>query len=368
MSFPRLASFDGFAVARIPSPIIRFLHWWKSELGAIVPGWWRLHFQQQRPEVILHVAGDEGRVEARSLKQPPAPGSMLPLQEAVQQAVAMSREMGSEIEISLPEAAVYTRLVEVPSAAGHNLDQVLELDLERATPFRAGNCYVAHRVLDQVSGQGALHVRQFVLMRSSVNDLSARIGDAGGVVAWIGAGGPAAAGRDPVNFHTPEGKNWLGVRRVIAVAVIAMMISAPLLYVQRLTYALAAVRTEVEAARVDATSLQKVANKAQTTLVQRGALRKLTETHASALATIELASRFIPADAYLTDLRIKAGNVEMSGLARMAAQLPQILERSGAFVDVVLTSPIVPEQDGRERFSLKARVAPHAAAQPSRSP
>jgi general secretion pathway protein L len=65
----------------------------------------------------------------------------------------------------------------------------------------------------------------------------------------------------------------------------------------------------------------------------------------------------LPDSVWLTDLRIEGEAVEISGLAKSAAGLLPLIERSAHFVDATLAAPLTldPRED-KERFSVRVRV------------
>jgi general secretion pathway protein L len=68
-------------------------------------------------------------------------------------------------------------------------------------------------------------------------------------------------------------------------------------------------------------------------------------------------SRILPDSAWLAEMRIDPGSVEISGFARSAAALVPALEGAALFADVTLTAPItIDDSQKMERFSYRMRL------------
>jgi general secretion pathway protein L len=67
-------------------------------------------------------------------------------------------------------------------------------------------------------------------------------------------------------------------------------------------------------------------------------------------------TKVIPANAYLSNLRYRAGSVEVQGSAENASGLIPLLERSPVFENVGFNAPSNRGRDNRETFSLRAEL------------
>jgi Tfp pilus assembly protein PilN len=72
------------------------------------------------------------------------------------------------------------------------------------------------------------------------------------------------------------------------------------------------------------------------------------------LRVLDELTRTVPTNAYLSNLRYRAGVVEIQGSAENASGLIPLLERSPMFENVGFTAPSNRGRDNRETFSLKA--------------
>jgi general secretion pathway protein L len=73
---------------------------------------------------------------------------------------------------------------------------------------------------------------------------------------------------------------------------------------------------------------------------------------------IEELTATVPDDAWISDLRIDGDTVELTGFAKSAAALVPRLENAPLFADVLLTSPVVLDNnEDKERFSMRLRLS-----------
>jgi general secretion pathway protein L len=85
-------------------------------------------------------------------------------------------------------------------------------------------------------------------------------------------------------------------------------------------------------------------------------ITSLEQRRGEVLRVMDELSRIMPNNAYLSNLRHRAGVVEMQGSAESASALIPVLERSPVFVNVGFNAPSNRGRDNRETFSLKADI------------
>jgi Tfp pilus assembly protein PilN len=77
------------------------------------------------------------------------------------------------------------------------------------------------------------------------------------------------------------------------------------------------------------------------------------------LRVLDELTKTVPTNAYLSNLRYRAGVVEIQGSAENASGLIPLLERSPVFENVGFNAPSNRGRDNRETFSLKANMEKH---------
>jgi Tfp pilus assembly protein PilN len=119
----------------------------------------------------------------------------------------------------------------------------------------------------------------------------------------------------------------------------------------------------VEALRREETQMQKARKEASF-------LSDLDRRRGDVLRVLDELSRIVPTNAYLSNLRYRAGVLEIQGNAENASALIPLLERSPVFENVNFNAPSNRGRDNRETFSLKADLekVKEGAAKPTKQP
>jgi Tfp pilus assembly protein PilN len=85
-------------------------------------------------------------------------------------------------------------------------------------------------------------------------------------------------------------------------------------------------------------------------------LNQIDQRRGEVLRVMDELSKVVPASAYLSNLRYRAGVLEVQGNAENASALIPVLERSPVFENVAFNAPSNRGRDNRETFSLKADI------------
>jgi general secretion pathway protein L len=85
-------------------------------------------------------------------------------------------------------------------------------------------------------------------------------------------------------------------------------------------------------------------------------LNNLNQRRGEVLRVIDELSKAVPNNAYLSNLRYRAGVLEVQGNAENASALIPLLERSPLLENVGFNAPSNRGRDNRETFSLKADI------------
>jgi Tfp pilus assembly protein PilN len=83
-------------------------------------------------------------------------------------------------------------------------------------------------------------------------------------------------------------------------------------------------------------------------------LTDLDQRRGEVLRVLDELSKVVPSSAYISNLRYRAGLLEVQGNAENASTLIPLLERSALFENVAFNAPSNRGRDNRETFSLKA--------------
>jgi general secretion pathway protein L len=361
-----------------------FLRWWIDELSGLVPAPLRRLVSRPQRRIVVAV---HPRLQFRVLEEHggqlrsvgPSSGTGEPRHLGTGALAELARSTPlAPIGVRLPFDACFARRVALPAAARNNFRSILSLDLERATPFRAGEVYASHYVEDPIGESGKLKVRQVVVKRTTLDPVIAEIETFGLRVSFADCWDEDGRTGLPINFLEPSPKSASPLGKLIhpnallAGLALVLACSAIFLIVYKHEGALAQLQSEIAHAKGEAQNVRRLLGRAEAALVQVASLRRMKRESIPAVQTLEELTRLLPDSAWLTDLRIEGDAVELSGLAKSAAELVAVLERSAMFTDAALAAPLTldPRED-KERFSLRVRLrrdAPqHAASRGGRS-
>jgi len=139
---------------------------------------------------------------------------------------------------------------------------------------------------------------------------------------------------------------------ILVVALIAWAVSYPIKDELRLRQLQAENRKltpGIEALRKEEEQLERLRKEANF-------IGGLEQRRGEVLRVIDELSKTIPNNAYLSNLRYRAGVLEIQGNAENASTLIPLLERSAVFENVGFNAPSNRGRDNRETFSLKAEL------------
>lgn len=101
-------------------------------------------------------------------------------------------------------------------------------------------------------------------------------------------------------------------------------------------------------------ALQREENQLEQLRKQAGLLMELEQRRGETLRVLDELSKIVPNTVYFSNLRYRAGSLELQGNAENASTLIPLLERSPVFENVGFNAPSNRGRDNRETFSLKA--------------
>ena len=103
-------------------------------------------------------------------------------------------------------------------------------------------------------------------------------------------------------------------------------------------------------------ALRREENQLQQLSKEVGTLAEMQGRRGEVLKILDELSKVVPNNAHLSNLRYRAGVLEVQGNAENASALIPLLERSPVFENVAFNAPSNRGRDNRETFSLKAEV------------
>jgi len=347
--------------------IIAVLKRWIEVLARLVLAW-REHRRSQRTltiseengALVVHQSSTDGRKAERKPKV---------LSGAAARRVARSAR-GRFVILALSADKIVTRHLNVPAQAREFLAGIVRNQIERLSPWPAGE--VMHGFYANTEDGGSLDIQVLMTSRASIEGARATLAATGLQVDRIVARRPdtdtTPAASEPITLWSriadaPQ-DDLATATRLIGGGVAAAVAWAIILSIFSLTMA-SSMRRENEELATRAKTLQRQlqggrtpASVASLPAPQRAWLSK--ETAASSVIVLEALSRALPDSAYLAEIKLEGTTLRIIGNADDAPALLAPLEQTGHLSNVHFFAPTTRGPDGRQfRFHIEARVEPH---------
>lgn len=358
--------------------------WWSTQLSGLVPTWLSQAFAKRERRIVL--ASDEGG----------ANGSFRLLSENVRGGrVTRSRRHGSgalsiteltpqlltlrqatplvKMQVRLRHDECLSRTITVPWTAQTRLTDILNLDIERVTPFRRQEVYSAHLVASGSRSDDRLEAEQLIVERSRIDPIVAALREQGiqvdGVDCWNRGGtAPLAINLLQRAGATASRGGGSALTAVLALALLLLGGATVWLDFDRYDRAQGEIDAKLKDARKELAGLRK--SRAEQDGLRAAAERLIArkaEQRATVVVVDDLARR-MPDDSWLSSLHIEGHTVDMFGFSKSATSLVQVLQGADAvrrFSEVRLTAPITYDTNRKaEQFSLRLTAGVEAASGP----
>jgi general secretion pathway protein L len=332
-----------------------FLGWWAGELGSLMPGWLKRLFGGC-PAVLVVEPRDDAFARLtlwRGARRRPLEDLPLALDAGARRRL-LSRALGRFsrrplLAVRLPRALA--RRLTLPAAAGRDLAEVLRLDMDRQTPFRADQVRFSHRIVGRDRAAGTIAVALAVAPEE----------------ACAGAARLAAELRLPLAYAGPRSEPpWddnllaeargLARRSVPALAAACLVLAGVAIWLplDRAEGMRDRLEAEIEAVRRDAAAAEA---RRDGFLAVAAAAEQAGRDRRSPLDVLDAVTRALPDDAHLDGFVLREGRVEVTGAAAATARVVERLSAEGMFEAIEYRAAVLTGDDGREHFSLAFRLA-----------
>ena len=347
-----------------------FFAWWGRELRGIFMRPSRAGFVHPKRRIIAAI-GDSGVRWLDETDQSLKPiGPESPTAEPGAATLKFIRRLTSHrraipLGLRIAKPACFERRVELPDTARADAARILELDLERATPFKHKDIYTAcyeDRGLPRPP-KGKIAVRQFIVKRERIDEARQLLHAQGIKVAFADCWDEGGKAPLPIDFLTkPQAASATQRRpqtlaKIMALTALVLAGSAAGLVIQRGNEALAALEIKVTEAKTRAQSLRKSVDQAEAVFKGAAALHNLKERRIPVPEILEELTRLLPDTTYVTDFRIDAGKISITGLSQSAAALVPLIEKSELFEGAAMAAPVLFDTNAnKEQFRIETRL------------
>jgi general secretion pathway protein L len=362
------------AVARGAAALIaEFVGWWLGELWGLVPSSLRRRLTRSRQRIVLALGAAEAslRLEANRTSsllgrfglgdEDTAAAALATLIEENALAPRL-RDGSAEACLRIPAERSLTTIMRLPIAAKGNLDEVVEFELDRHTPFRPDQVLFAARLTGGDAGAGLLDVEVILVPRQAADAAVAQVQRLGFSPTRIDVAGPE--GEEPATGNLLRARRdgtWSrGDKRIVAglaaAAIVLAVVAAslPIVLAQRAEDALTERLAAVKRRALEAASIEKKIDEVRHNELFLADRRRTTSTVSQLLFNT---THVLPDDTSLTSWQITGDEVQLQGVTQSAAGLIGVLEHSKIFEHSGFKSPVTQEPNGGERFNIGTHVA-----------
>jgi len=341
--------------------------WWLDELVGIVPP--LLRRVLAGPDDIVALSFEDDKITlARSA------GEVWLTLGSVEAAGEPARQRAGEliggfvaadgIVAFLPAERAVMRRITLPLAVEAELDRALAFEIERHTPFPAGQACYFHEIIERNRRAGTLSVEVTVVARELVEratDAASRLGLAPTVVtvaAAVDAVEPTASAIERRNLlravdESARNPSLSRRRRVLLLIFALALVAAALSPLLRLRLALDDVQSRVPEARERAEAVLALETRIAALEREVALVSAARETAPSTVMLLEALSGALPDDTWLTSLNLSGERLVIEGRSSSAAALVRRLEMTRGFGRVEFGAPVTRSvSDGLEHFQL----------------
>jgi general secretion pathway protein L len=343
-----------------------FLRWWGAELWACLPETWRHRLRHRKRHFLATFDAETRRVDAVERNHDVFRCAFALAPQDAQEAASLAeinhaiRKDRARLEVIVPEAHVVRREMKLPLAAQDNLRDALGLDLDRYTRFQVRDFYFDYSVAGTDQAAETITVNTAIAPRRLVDDIVTALRDAGlspsAVSAWrVGAKRPDAT------FVTMNTERSATMVRLITIALVVLLVAldAAAAYVplwikldvlSDLQARMEFVKAEVEDAALTEQTLSQL----------RDRNLYLVNLKAEMPSTVEIigeVARALPDSAWLEQLQVREGRLQLAGFTGLSAELIASLQQSPTLSEVRLEWPVMATSaQGADRFDISARI------------
>jgi general secretion pathway protein L len=345
----------------------RFLSWWGHELADLIPLRLRRWAAREGKRTVL--APENGRflhyeeVRGRVIRR----DDLDPLGTA-----GLPRSAGP-VNIRLPRTACLVRRIELPAAARADFGQILQLDLERATPFRPADIYSDHFVEDAAQRNGKIWVRQIVVKREVLDPILQQLGIKNIRVDSADCWDETGKRGMPVNLlrgreAAQAARSGFRLVPILAACALLLAVSAVMLGLNKYQTALAQLEAETASAKSKALAVKRSLTGVEASLTEIAELRRLKAAKPPVIRIVDELTRLLPDGAWVSSLKIEGDALEVTIVAASTGDLLPVLSRSSLFTAPDLSAPVTYDPAGQsERATVRMTLKAAAPSQPAAS-
>jgi general secretion pathway protein L len=349
-----------------------FAHWWGGELISFVPGRVRDLLMPVQTKLLIEInkqgqlkfsrVSPNGRQALRTIRSTPP--------DVTSDAVSPLRDLTRGVDsivIALPESCGFRRHVELPEAARENLREVLTMEMDRLTPFKASDIYFTYRAPVAGRNKDQISIDLSIVPKQLADEVTQMVEGLGLQPDMLCLADDKALEQNLLTAkHASSSRRFTPVIAGSFAAVLAVLFIA-VIAIPFVKQSIAIGGLEHTVDNAGPSTGESTAAR-QVVAWRRGA-QMVSEVRSRVPATIAVLdelSKAIPKDTWLIDidLSLDERKVTLSGYSANAAALIAPLENLDALKGVKFVEPVAfDDRQSRDRFRLTADIAAPGARQ-----
>lgn len=340
-----------------------FLHWWGAELASCLPRWLRIERAWAGNDLVLFLSEREA-VLARERSD----GSVDVIERLGTGATGRRdghAARGARVRLRLPAERALRLAIPLPAAALENLREAVAFQLDRYTPFRADQVYLACAAGEREDDTDRVRVAATMVERPIVERAVAEAQHLGFTVRAVEVEPTeprAKADILPLPELRTRSNGQFALTAAAAVLVLALAVAAAAFPFVREEARADAVQKSLASARVTAEAAQKLEHAIAAEKQAANFLVNRKRTAPMALALLAELTRIAPDDTWLSSAQYSGKEMQIAGISHSASALLGRFEQSKIFRNAQFRSPVTPDPaSGDEHFVISAEVGPGTA-------
>jgi general secretion pathway protein L len=342
----------------------KFLRWWGGELAFFIPhrllkllggGRARLVLARQEDALSASYFSEEGVRELGLLPlDGTAPGKR-------GQLLAENPELdNAELILRLRRGQSLAKAFKLPAIAEENLQQVTAFEMDRLTPFTAGQVYFDVKVLERLAATRQIRVELALAPRKILDSIMDELV----AIGWRPERVDLEGGQDrlghnllPEKFRPPQSRLPKIITIASAVLLFTLMFAVlglPILMNQQLV---AELQAQVKSAGKVAKEVQELRENAEKLTNENGFLLQKKRHEPVMVDMLDELTKVIPDQTSLNGLQYRERKIIIQGQSPAASSLIERMEASTYFKNTSFVSPVTKDvSNGQERFQIASEV------------
>ncbi len=268
--------------------------------------------------------------------------------------LALERLEGPKV-LLIPDHESIKLTLNIPETGRRSLNQLLESEVERLTPFKTNNVRFAYDIISATKGQ--LRIDVLLVPKIILNRLVESVEKAGcsADLIMIGQRHLSATTTGNILLDRRSSKRNNRIRVLSAIFLFTLLTGVPLSQISHqewIIHKLSMIQKEQE---IRVQRIQKQTAKLDRLSTESSRVIDFFKKSRNPAKLLETITRAVPDDAWIFSLIISPTGIKLEGYARDASSLLLQLAKLTQFQNPVFQSPIIKNYEtGLERFSLSA--------------